>query len=269
MNASSPVKACLELKNIGIQFGGLKVLENINFSLPRGGLYGLIGPNGAGKTTAFNLISGIYRPTRGEIRFDGEALESLGPAEVCKLGIVRTFQNIRLFSEMTVLENILVAMHKDCAYGVGSAILNSRQFMMAELQGKEKALELLQLFDLKNMANEQAGSLPYGQQRKLEIVRALASQPKLLLLDEPAAGMNHSETESLMALIKKIRSQFSLTVLLIEHDMKLVMGICEKIFVLDHGIIIAEGAASEIQKNQKVIEAYLGVDEPDDARGVH
>lgn len=254
------VSSCLSLKGVGIQFGGLKVLEDININLAAGGLYGLIGPNGAGKTTAFNIVSGIYRPTRGELTFQGRSLAALGPADVCEIGIVRTFQNIRLFSEMTVLENILVAMHKDCSYGMASAVFKSSKFVSAESENLQRALDLLEIFSLKKVADERANSLPYGQQRKLEIVRALASRPKLLLLDEPAAGMNHSETSELMELIRKIRTQFNLTVLLIEHDMKLVMGICEKIFVLDHGVIIAEGEPREIQCNKKVIEAYLGVD---------
>ena len=258
---NSRPSSCLKLNGVGIQFGGLKVLEDINIVLEAGGLYGLIGPNGAGKTTAFNIISGIYRPTRGELSFQGQSLAALGPAEVCKMGIVRTFQNIRLFAEMTVLENILVAMHKDCSYGMVSAVFKSEKFLATEAEELERALSLLEIFDLKKVADERANSLPYGQQRKLEIVRALASRPKLLLLDEPAAGMNHSETAELMSLIKKVRMQFNLTVLLIEHDMKLVMGICEKIFVLDHGVIIAEGEPKEIQSNQKVIEAYLGVDD--------
>lgn len=253
--------ALLELSGVSIQFGGLKVIEDLTMAVRAGELVGLIGPNGAGKTTAFNLISGIYRPTRGTIRFDGGDLQNLGPADVCARGLVRTFQNIRLFQNMTVLENILVAMHKDCDYGLWSIFWKMGKFSRVEAEFRHRAEELLDLFGLKALAESLAGSLPYGQQRKLEIVRALASRPKLILLDEPAAGMNHSEKEELMVLIRRIREQFQLTVLLIEHDMKLVMGICERIFVLDHGVVIAEGRPSEIQSNKRVIEAYLGVEE--------
>jgi branched-chain amino acid transport system ATP-binding protein len=250
----------LQMKDVCIQFGGLKVIEKLNLNVRKGELLGLIGPNGAGKTTAFNLISGVYKPTSGEIYFGGNRISDVPTNKIAARGIVRTFQNIRLFKDLDVLTNIMVAMHAHCHYGLGSAVLKSKSFQRQELEYREVALKLLRLFNLEKFANDDAGGLPYGVQRKLEIVRALASHPQLLLLDEPAAGMNHSETAELMNLIQRIRKEFKLTVLLIEHDMKLVMGICERIVVLDHGVVIAEGDASAIQKNPKVIEAYLGVD---------
>lgn len=252
--------AILRLEDVCIQFGGLKVIENLNLQVHQGELLGLIGPNGAGKTTAFNLISGVYKPTSGQIFFEGELTRHMPTNEIAKKGVVRTFQNIRLFKELDVVTNILVAMHAHCEYGLFGALGKTKAFRKFEEDYREEALALLRVFELERFAHDWAGSLPYGVQRKLEIIRALASHPKLLLLDEPAAGMNHSETAELMKLILQIRQDYGLTVLLIEHDMKLVMGICERIVVLDHGVVIAEGDAKAIQTNSKVIEAYLGVE---------
>lgn len=254
----SPV---LKLDSVGIQFGGLKAVDQLSIEIPEGVLYGLIGPNGAGKTTAFNLMTGVYQPTSGHVFFKGQPLNGLKAYKRSRLGVCRTFQNIRLFQDLTVLENALIALHSRLDYGLFSTFFQTKHYREQEQMAYEEAIKLLSIFNLQGKKEERAGSLPYGQQRKLEIVRALATQPKILLLDEPAAGMNHAETEELMNTIAQIRKDHGVTILLIEHDMKLVMGICEKIFVLDHGCLIAQGTAQEIQSNKKVIEAYLGVEE--------
>lgn len=254
----------LEARNITMQFGGLKAVDAVNFSIKQGQLAGLIGPNGAGKTTVFNMLTGVYQPTSGEVLLAGKSLKGRKPYEISHQGLTRTFQNIRLFKGLTVLENVMIAGHQHVHYGLLSTLFQTDSFMQEEQALKDKAMDLLRLFGLEQKAHENASSLPYGEQRKLEIVRALATDPKMILLDEPAAGMNHSETHRLMELIAHIRDQFKLTVLLIEHDMKLVMGICENIIVLDHGVKIEEGPAQKIQTSQKVIEAYLGVEEKDE-----
>lgn len=254
------LKPVLKLDKVGIQFGGLKAVDQLSLEIPEGVLYGLIGPNGAGKTTAFNLITGVYQPTSGQVYSFSQPLNGLKAHKRARLGICRTFQNIRLFQDLTVLDNTLIALHSRLNYGLLSTFIQSPNFFKQEADAREEAVKLLSIFDLQGKKDERAGSLPYGQQRKLEIVRALATNPKLLLLDEPAAGMNHAETEELMKTIARIRRDYKVTILLIEHDMKLVMGICEKIFVLDHGVLIAQGSAQEIQGNSKVIEAYLGAE---------
>jgi branched-chain amino acid transport system ATP-binding protein len=256
-------KSLLRFQDTSIHFGGLQVLSHLNMTLEEGELVGLIGPNGAGKTTVFNIISGIYLPTGGDLFLQGESLLPYKPYEIARKGVVRTFQNIRLFATLSVVQNIGIAMHKEGPYRLWDTVLKTKKFRRFEKRVQEKATELLRIFGLEHLAHEEAGSLPYGVQRKVEIIRALAAEPKLLLLDEPAAGLNHAETNDLMKLIRQVRDQFRLSVLLIEHDMKLVMGICERIFVLDHGEIIASGKPEEIQKNQKVIEAYLGSEAED------
>ena len=251
----------LEAKDITMQFGGLKAVDRFNIQIAKGQLAGLIGPNGAGKTTVFNMLTGVYQPTAGEILLEGKSLIGKKTFEISHLGIARTFQNIRLFKELSVLDNVRIASHQHISYGLLDTIIFSKKFLAQEQEQREKAHQLLKIFNLEGKALTPAGSLPYGEQRKLEIIRALATDPKLIMLDEPAAGMNHAETHALMETISEIRSRFQLTVLLIEHDMKLVMGICEKIFVLDHGIKIEEGTPDIIKNSKKVIEAYLGVEE--------
>jgi len=255
----------LEAKGLTMQFGGLKAVDQLSFQIQKGQLAGLIGPNGAGKTTVFNMLTGVYQPTLGEVILDSTVLNGKRPFEISHLGMTRTFQNIRLFKELTVIENVLIAGHQHVSYGLFSSFFFSPKFTVEEKALYEQARNLLNLFGLGKKENEKANSLPYGEQRKLEIVRALMTKPKMILLDEPAAGMNHSETHVLMDLIARIRKEFNLTVLLIEHDMKLVMGICETIIVLDHGCKIEEGAPSKIQNSKKVIEAYLGVDDESEA----
>jgi len=250
----------LEVDNITIKFGGLTAVSDFSLSLQKGEIVGLIGPNGAGKTTAFNAITGIYRPISGSLNFNGTHITGLLPDKITKLGIARTFQNIRLFSNLSVLENVLVAHHLRLKSSFAAATLRLPGYLREEKAMRIEALELLDSVNLTGFVSERAGSLPYGQQRRLEIARALATHPKLLLLDEPAAGMNPKESHELMEFIGEIRDKFDLTIFMIEHHMQVVMGVCERILVLDHGVTIAEGNPEEIRGNQKVIEAYLGVE---------
>ena len=248
----------LEAKGMGIDFGGLRALSDFEISIEPNELIGLIGPNGSGKTTTFNLLTGVYTPTEGEVIFDGKKISGRKPYYINNLGIARTFQNIRLFKGLSVIENVKTAFHAQMKYGVISGILRLPGFWREEAAVHKQALELLDVFDMADMADANAGNLPYGKQRQLEIARALATQPKLLLLDEPAAGMNPSETQLLMDTIQLIREKFGIAILLIEHDMKLVMGICQRMVVLDYGCIIASGKPEEIKNNPRVVEAYLG-----------
>ena len=248
----------LETRHLGIDFGGLSAVSDFNMAIGRTEIAGLIGPNGAGKTTIFNLLTKVYQPTRGSILLDGIDTANKTTAQVNQLGIARTFQNIRLFRDLTVLDNVLIGLHNETKYNLASAIFRIPGYWRKERIARERAIELLSIFDMQDLAENKAGSLPYGAQRRLEIVRALATNPSLLLLDEPAAGMNPSETGELMENIVKIRDTFGIAIMLIEHDMNLVMGICEGICVLNFGKIIAKGTPEEIQSNPAVIEAYLG-----------
>ena len=248
----------LEARHLGIDFGGLTAVNDFNMAIGRTEIAGLIGPNGAGKTTVFNLITKVYQPTRGTILLDGVDTHSMNTVQVNKAGIARTFQNIRLFKDLTVLDNVLIGLHNDMEYNLATSILRLPKYWKSEKIAKDRALELLSIFNMEGMADAKAGSLPYGAQRRLEIVRALATNPSLLLLDEPAAGMNPSETGELMDNIVKIRDTFQIAIMLIEHDMSLVMGICEGICVLNFGQIIAKGTPDEIKNNPEVIAAYLG-----------
>ncbi len=248
----------LECRHLGIDFGGLKAVEDLNLMVGKTEIAGLIGPNGAGKTTVFNLLTKVYQPTRGTILLDGQDTAGMDTARVSREGIARTFQNIRLFDSLTVEDNVKIGLHNRVDCGMWSGIFRMPRYWLSEKEFHDRALELLDVFNMADNANDIAGSLPYGAQRRLEIVRALATGPKLLLLDEPAAGMNPVETEELMENIVKIRDDFQIAVLLIEHDMDLVMGICEGIVVLNFGKVIAKGTPEEIQANPQVVEAYLG-----------
>ncbi len=248
----------LEVRNLTKLFGGLKAVSDYSLNLNKGELIGIIGPNGAGKTTIFNLLTGVYPPTSGEILLEGKSIIGLRPDQIVQRGISRTFQNIRLFKELSVIQNVKIAHHLHTKYTFWDTILSTPSFLREEEELERQALEYLKIFDMDKDKDKIASSLPYGNQRKLEIARALASNPKILLLDEPAAGMNPNEVTELVKLIKMIRERFDLTIILIEHQMSLVMNICERIQVLDSGELIAEGIPEEIQSNQRVIEAYLG-----------
>lgn len=254
----SEKRKILEVRNLGIDFGGLTAVNNLDMDVYEGEIYGLIGPNGAGKTTVFNMLTKVYQPTRGTIKLDGTDTAKLDPVQANIAGVARTFQNIRLFSGLSVLDNVKIGMHNQIKYGLLTSMLRLPRFYKEEKAADEKAMELLDIFGLKKYADLTAGNLPYGAQRRLEIARALATQPKLLLLDEPAAGMNPQETQDLMDMIRKIRDNFPISILLIEHDMKLVMGICERITVLNFGQMLAQGLPEEIQSNPEVIKAYIG-----------
>lgn len=250
--------ALLEVKNLGISFGGLKAVDDFSITIEKGQMYGLIGPNGAGKTTVFNLLTGVYKPNCGTIFLDGENITGKKNIEINRAGIARTFQNIRLFNELSVLDNVKIGLHNGYPYSTLAGILRLPKYFKVEKTMNEKAVELLKVFDLDKEMDYKASNLPYGKQRKLEIARALATNPKLLLLDEPAAGMNPNETAELMKTIRFVRDNFDMTILLIEHDMKLVSGICEKLTVLNFGQVLAQGPTTEVLNNPEVIKAYLG-----------
>lgn len=248
----------LKITNLGISFGGLRAVDDFNIEIEKGELYGLIGPNGAGKTTVFNLLTGVYKPTDGSIILDGKNITGKSTVEINREGIARTFQNIRLFKQLSVLDNVKAGLHNRYKYSVATGVFRLPKFFKTEKEMDEEAMNLLKVFDLDKEASFLASNLPYGKQRKLEIARALATNPKLLLLDEPAAGMNPNETQELMDTIKYIRDNFDMTILLIEHDMRLVGGICERLTVLNFGQVLASGATSDVLSDPAVITAYLG-----------
>ena len=248
----------LSTENLGITFGGLKAVSEVNLNVYKNEIVGLIGPNGAGKTTVFNMLTGVYEPTEGKILLNGTVINGKKPHDIVSMGIARTFQNIRLFKALTVAENVAVAFNKDLKTSIVSSIFRTRRFYKEEKKVYEKALNILKIFSLEEYANEKADNLPYGKQRKLEIARAMATSPQLLLLDEPAAGMNDTETAELMQTIATIREKFKVSILLIEHDMNLVLGICEKLNVLEYGRMLASGNPQDVIKDEKVIRAYLG-----------
>ena len=250
--------ALLDVKNLSISFGGLRAVDGFEMQIEKGELYGLIGPNGAGKTTVFNLLTGVYKPNEGIIKLDGEDITGKKTIDINKAGIARTFQNIRLFKQLSVLDNVKVGLHNHHPYSTLTGILRLPKYYKVEKEMNERAMEILKVFDLDKEADTLAGNLPYGKQRKLEIARALATDPKLLLLDEPAAGMNPNETQELMDTIRFVREHFDMTVLLIEHDMKLVSGICEELTVLNFGQVLAQGKTADVLNNPEVISAYLG-----------
>lgn len=250
--------AILEVKDLGISFGGLHAVDEFNITIEKGQLYGLIGPNGAGKTTVFNLLTGVYTPNEGSILLDGENITGKKTIDINKAGIARTFQNIRLFSDQTVIDNVKIGLHNQMKYSTASGIFRLPKYFKVEKEMNQKAMELLKVFDLDKEADFLASNLPYGKQRKLEIARALATNPKLLLLDEPAAGMNPNETEELMNTIRFVRDNFDMTILLIEHDMKLVSGICEELTVLNFGKVLCQGKTNDVLNNPEVIKAYIG-----------
>ena len=254
----SEKKYILEVDELGINFGGLRAVNDFSMKIEEGQLYGLIGPNGAGKTTVFNMLTGVYTPTDGTVKLEGKKINGMKPYAITRLGIARTFQNIRLFKDMTVKENVLAALDTQASYGLCSGMFKLPNSLKQEKDMDQEAMSLLEVFHLEKDADKLAKNLPYGKQRELEIIRALGAHPKLLLLDEPAAGMNPQETKNLMETIRLVRDRFNIAILLIEHDMKLVMGICEKISVLNYGMLLAEGTPEEIRTNPDVVKAYLG-----------
>ena len=248
----------LEVRGLGIDFGGLTAVNELDLTIYNEEIYGLIGPNGAGKTTVFNMLTKVYQPSRGTIKLCGQDMAKLNPVQANKAGVARTFQNIRLFSNLSVLDNVKIGLGNSIHYGILTSLIHTPKYFKAEKDADKEALELLKIFELDDQADTMAGNLPYGAQRRLEIARAMATHPKLLLLDEPAAGMNPQETEDLMRMIRTVRDHFHISILLIEHDMQLVMGICERITVLNYGMLLAEGTPKEIQNNPEVIKAYIG-----------